>query len=115
MQGSRRRPSSASSPMLKRLERRPNKPVAVAIQRGLVLGGDCEGGWDDLRRQILEPERVPLDQSAKTDTPVLLPQAAASLSELVENSDIVPDRVWGRCTQRHSRCAQRGADVSVPA
>ena len=40
--------------MLKRLERRPNKPVAVAIQRGRVLGGDCEGGWDDLERQILE-------------------------------------------------------------
>ena len=84
MQGSRRRPSSTSWPMLKRLERRPNKPVAVAIQRGPVLGGDCEGGWDDLGPQILEPERVPLDQSAKTDTPVLLPQAAASLSELVD-------------------------------
>ena len=54
MQGSWRRPSSARSPMLKRLERRPNKPVAVTIQRGLVLGGDCEGGWDDLRRQIIE-------------------------------------------------------------
>ena len=69
MQGSWRRPSSTSRPMLKRLERRPNKPVAVAIQRGPVLGGDCEGGWDDLGPQILEPERVPLDQSAKTYTP----------------------------------------------
>ena len=88
--------------MLKRLEWQPNNPATAPIQRGRVLGGDCEGGWDDLRRQILEPERVPLDQSAKTDTPVLLPQAAASLCELVEKSDIVSDGVGGRCTQRHS-------------
>ena len=85
MQGSRRRPSSARSPMLKRLERRPSKPVVVTIQRSLVLGGDCEGGWDDLRRLILEPERVPLDHSAKTDTPVLLPQAALHSLNLSKN------------------------------
>lgn len=71
MQENRRRPSSTSSPMLKRLERRPNKPVTVAIQRGRVSGGDCEGGWDDLGHQILEPERVPLDQSAKQARPFL--------------------------------------------
>ena len=84
MQENRRRPSSTSSRMLKRLERRPNKPVTVAIQRGRVLGGDCEGGWDDLGHQILEAKRVPLDQSAKTDKPVLIPYVAASLCEFVD-------------------------------
>ena len=40
--------------MLKQLKPKLNKPVTVAIQRGRVLEGDCEGGWDDLERQIVE-------------------------------------------------------------
>jgi hypothetical protein len=41
-------------PMLKLLKPKLNKPVTVAIQRRPVLEGDCEGGWDDLERQIIE-------------------------------------------------------------
>src|SRR3984957_16748635 len=54
MLGSRRRQSSTNLPMLKQLKPKLNKPVTVAIQRGRVLEGDCEGGWDDLERQIVE-------------------------------------------------------------
>ena len=47
MQEKRRRLSSTSWPLPKRLERRPNKPVTAAIRRDRVLEGDCVGGWEE--------------------------------------------------------------------